>query len=224
MIVWSETEHRNYKDRIQSTANQTAKYARERMKAIRTLLFVAFTWVTCVCASVATGEIKYPSPDGRFALRISEDLKIDLIETSGKILVDLGKPYVDPDTSRREETILVWSADSKWAAYGTRNQVAGQTTVYFWNGAAFEEVRLPANLPEPKIEPRKGSGGVKLKGYALAPLRWLKPGELELPNESLGIGREDGAKYTARIVITVELGAPHASVKKVGTTKTEVSE
>ena len=65
---------------------------------------------------------------------------------------------------------------------------------------------------------------MKLKGYALAPLRWLKPGELELSNESMGIGREDGAKYTARIVITVELGAPHASVKKVGTTKTEVSE
>jgi hypothetical protein len=39
-----------------------------------------------------------------------------------------------------------------------------------------------------------------------------------------GIGREDGAKYTAKIVITVELTAPHASVKKVGKTKTEVSE
>ena len=194
------------------------------MKAIRTFLFVALNWVTCICASVAAEEIKYPSPDGRFALRISEDVKIDLIETSGKILVDLGKLYVDPDTSRREETILMWSADSKWAAYGTRGQVSGETTVYFWNGVAFEEVRLPANLPEPKIEPREGSGGVKLKGYALAPLRWLKPGELELSNESMGIGREDGAKYTAKIVITVELTAPHASVKKVGKTKTEVDE
>ena len=176
------------------------------------------------CPSLIAEEIKYPSPDGRFALRIGDDLKIDLIETSGKILVDLGKLYVDPDTSRREETILVWSPDSKWAAYGTRNQVSGQTAVYLWNGVAFEEVRLPANLPEPKIEPRKGSGGVKLKGYALAPLRWLKPGELELSNESMGIGREDGGRYTGVVVITVELTAPHASVKKVGKTKTEVSE
>jgi hypothetical protein len=187
------------------------------MKTIRRFLFIAFACcTTCPCASLAGEEMKFPSPDGRFALRINEDLKIDLIETSGKILVDLGKLYVDPDTSRREETILVWSADSKWAAYGTRNQVSGQTAVYFWNGVAFEEVRLPANLPEPKIEPRKASGGVKLKGYALAPLRWLKPGELELSNESKGIGREDGAKYTGKIVITVELTAPHASVKNVG--------
>jgi hypothetical protein len=195
------------------------------MKAIRTFLFVAFTWVTCVCTSLAAEEIKYPSPDGRFALRISEDVKIDLIGTSGTILVDLGTLYVQPETSRREETILVWSADSKWAAYATHGPGyrSGDTTVYFWNGVAFEEVRLPANLPEPKIEPRKESGGVKLKGYALAPLRWLKPGELELSNELMGVSREDGAKYTAKIVITVELSAPHASVKKVGKTKTEIS-
>jgi hypothetical protein len=143
-----------------------------------------------------------------------------LIETSGKILVDLGKLYVDPDTSRREETILVWSADSKWVAYGTRGQVSGGTTVYFWNGVAFEEVRLPANLPEPKIDP----SGVKLKGYAVEPLRWLKPGELELSNELMGVRRDDLAKYTAKIVITVELTAPHASVKKVGKTEIKLEE
>jgi hypothetical protein len=192
---------------------------------MRTFLFVVFACcVIYLCPSVASEETKYPSPDGRFALRISEDLKIDLIETSGRILVDLGKLYVDPDTSYQEQPYLVWSADSKWVAYGTRNKVSGQTTAYFWNGVALEEVRLSANLPEPKIEPHKGSGGVKLKGYALAPLRWLRPGELELSNESMGIGREDGARHTGVVVITVELTAPHASVKKVGKTKTEVSE
>jgi hypothetical protein len=195
------------------------------MKTIRTSLFVSFaSCVTYAYALLAAEEIKYPSPDGRFALRISQDLKVDLIETSGQVLVDLGKLYVDPDSSYQEQPLLVWSADSKWAAYGTRNQVSGQTIVYFWNGMAFEEVRLPGNLPEPKIEPRKGSGGVKLKGYALAPLRWVKPGELELSNELMGTGREDGARYTGVVVITVELTAPHASVKKVGKTKTEVSE
>ncbi len=190
-------------------------------RAFLTLLL--FGW-TIIGLAEQNSSIKFPSPDGRFALRISEDLKIDLIETSGKILVDLDKLYVDPDTSRREETILVWSADSKWAAYGTRNQVSGQTTVYFWNGVAFEEVRLPANLPEPKIEPRKGSGGLKNFGYAVAPLRWLKPGELELSSELTMHGRDDGALYTGVVVITVELTAPHASVKKIGKTKTKVSE
>jgi hypothetical protein len=192
---------------------------------MRTFLFVVFACCAIyLCPSVASEETKYPSPDGRFALRISGDLKVDLIKTSGQILVDLGKLYVDPDTSYQEQPYLVWSADSKWVAYGTRNKVSGQTTAYFWNGVTFEEVRLPANLPEPKVEPHKGSGGVKLKGYALAPLRWLKPGELELSNESMGIGREDGARYSGVVVITVELTAPHASVKKVGKTKTEVEE
>jgi hypothetical protein len=195
------------------------------MKTISTFLFAAVACsVTYLCRPLIAEEIKYPSPDGRFALRINQDLKVDLIETSGRIMVDLGKLYVDPDTSYQEQPFLVWSADSKWAAYGTRNQVSGQTAVYFWNGVAFEEVRLPANLPEPKIEFRKGSGGVKLKGYALAPLRWLKPGELELSNELSGFGRDDGKKYTAKIVITVQLTAPHASVKKVGKTETKVEE
>jgi len=191
------------------------------MKNTRYFLFFALSWGTYVCASLAAEEIKYPSPDGRFAFRISEDLTVDLVKTSGQILVDLGKLYVEPDTSSKEETILVWSADSKWAAYATHGPGyrSGGTTVYYWNGVAFEEVRLPANLPEPKIDTSK----VKLKGYALEPLRWIKPGELELANELMGFGRDDGKKYIAKIVVTVELTAPHASVKKVGKTTTEVS-
>ena len=189
-------------------------------RAFLTLLLVG--WTTIGLAE--QNSIKFASPDGRFALRISENLKVDLIEKTGRIMVDLGTLYVEPGTSDAEQAVLVWSADSKWAAYGTRGKVSGETTVYFWNGVAFEEVRLPANLPEPKIEPRKGTSGVKLKGYALEPLRWLKPGELELSNESMGVSRDEGTKYTAKIVITVELTPPHASVKKVGKTETRVSE
>jgi len=191
------------------------------MKTVSMFLFVTSAFcVAHFCPSLIAEEIKYPSPDGRFALRISDDLKLDLIETSGKILVDLGKLYVERETSLREETILVWSANSKWAAYATRGPGyrSSNTTVYYWNGVAFEEVRLPANLPEPKVD----SSEVKLKGYAIQPLKWLKPGELELSNELSGFGRDDGKKYTAKIVITVQLTVPHASVKKVGKTKTTV--
>ena len=77
---------------------------------------------------------------------------------------------------------------------------------------------MPANLPEPKLDTSR----VKRKGYAVVPLRWLKPGELELSNELSGFGRDDGKNYTAKIMITVQLTAPHASVKKVGKTKTTV--
>jgi hypothetical protein len=98
--------------------------------------------------------IKFPSPDGRFALRVV-DLKVDLIETpSGKAMVDLGTLWINrDDESDREEPVLVWSGDSKWVAYGTRTSASGSTTVYFWDGSAFKKLALPAKLPEPKIKP-----------------------------------------------------------------------
>ena len=191
----------------------------------------AFVILLLACwASVGLAEdtsaIKFPSPDGRFALRVA-DLKVDLIETaSGKVMVDLGTLWVNRDDERdKEEAVLVWAADSKWVAYGTRTGTAGSTKVYFLDGSAFKELALPAKLPEPKIKPRKGDSGVKLKGYAVEPLKWLSPGELQLSSKLMGVGRDVGFDYRGSIVITVAFDARHhASVKKVTGTKTEVSE
>jgi len=48
---------------------------------------------TYPCASLAAEEIEYPSPDGRFALRIIDEQKVELIEkVSGSVMVDLGEP------------------------------------------------------------------------------------------------------------------------------------
>src|SRR4029077_2557109 len=154
-------------------------------------------------------------------------LKVDLIETaSAKVLVDLGTLWINRDDEReREEPVLVWSTDSKWVAYGTRTFVAGSTTVYFFDGSAFKELALPANLPEPKIKPRKGDSDVKLKGYAEEPLQWINPGQLQMSSKLMGLGRDVGFKYTGSIVITIAFDPRHpASVKKVTSTKTEVSE
>ena len=173
-----------------------------------------------------TSAVRCASPDGRFALRVV-DLKVDLIETTtGKVVVDLGTLWVNrDDESDREHPVLVWSGDSKWVAYGTRTFASGSTTVYFWDGSAFKELALPAKLPEPKIKARKGDGGVKLKGYAVEPLKWINPGELELSSKLMGEGRDIGFHYTGSIVITVTFDARHrASVKKITGTKTEVSE
>jgi len=173
-----------------------------------------------------TSAVRFASPDGRFALRVA-DLKVDLIETTtGKVVVDLGTLWVNrDDESDREHPVLVWSGDSKWVAYGTRTFASGSTTVYFWDGSAFKELALPAKLPEPKIKARKGDGGVKLKGYAVEPLKWINPGELELSSKLMGEGRDIGFHYTGSIVITVTFDARHrASVKKITGTKTEVSE
>jgi len=173
-----------------------------------------------------TSAVRFASPDGRFALRVA-DLKVDLIETTtGKVIVDLGTLWINrDDESDREHPVLVWSGDSKWVAYGTRTFASGSTTVYFWDGSAFKELALPAKLPEPKIKARKGDGGVKLKGYAVEPLKWINPGELEMSSKLMGEGRGIGFHYTGSIVVTVTFDARHrASVKKITGTKTEVSE
>ena len=110
-------------------------------------------------------------------------------------------------------------------AYGTRTFSSGKTTVYCWDGSGFKELALPANLPEPKIKPRKGDSDVKLKGYAEEPLKWINPGELQLSSKLIGIGRGVGYGYRGSILIIVTFDAHHrASVKKVTPTKTEVSE
>jgi len=168
----------------------------------------------------------FPSPDGRFGLRIGPNQKVDLIEqASGKVMVDLGNLY-SRYLSHPEETALVWSADSKWAAYGTRGDRSGETSIYFWNGSAFDEIPLPDDLPGPKIKFRKGAGGaVKNYGGAVKPSRWLKSGELELSSESMMLSREDGRTYTGVVLITLAFDRQHhASVRKVGKTKTHVDE
>ncbi len=186
----------------------------------------AFVTLLLACwASVGLGEdtsaVKFPSLDGRFALRVA-DLKVDLIDTpSGNVMFDLGTLWVNREDERdKEKPVLVWSSDSKWVAYGTRTFASGSTTVYFWDGSAFKELALPAKLPEPKIKPRKGDSGVKLKGYAVEPLKWIKPGELELSSKLMGEGRDIGFHYTGSIEITVTFDTRHrASVKKVTGTK-----
>ncbi|PYI97189.1 MAG: hypothetical protein DME98_09365 [Verrucomicrobia bacterium] len=190
--------------------------------------FVILLLMCCASLGIAgdTSAIKFPSPDGRFALRVA-DLKVDLIETpSGKVMVDLGTLWINRDDEReREEPVLVWSADSKWVAYGTRTFAAGSTTVYFFDGSVFKELALPAKLPEPKIKPRKGDSDVKLKGYAEEPSKWINPGQLEMSSKLMGVGRDVGFHYMGSIVITIAFDARHhASVKKVTGTKTEVSE
>jgi hypothetical protein len=151
----------------------------------------------------------------------SGDLKIDLIETaSGTVVVDLENAY----GSHLSDTILVWSTDSKWVAYATRDDREGHTEVYFWNGSAFEPVALPENLPGPEIKFRKGDdGAVKNYGGAVKPVRWLKSGALELSSYEMMLSRDSGRTYTGVILITIRFDAQHhAFIKSVSKAKTKV--
>ncbi len=110
------------------------------MITIRRFLFVAFACCTTYpCASLAAEEIKNPSPDGRFALRIFDEQKVELIEkASGRVMVDLGEAWHNPG---QVSQILVWSPDSKRVAYGNRGYKEGEVSVYF--GTAQVSSRSP---------------------------------------------------------------------------------
>jgi hypothetical protein len=207
------------------------------MKTMRTFLFVAFACgLTYFCPSLAAEETKYPSPDGRFALRITQPKDdeyhptVELIEKqSGKVMVTLHGAS-DTDLFDASESVLVWSADSKSVAYGFRDsppgvrEVSRGALVCFWNGSGFDKVFLPENLPVPKIKFPKGKGeNVKPYGGGVTPLRWLKSGDLEMSSEDMVLLEDDGKSYTGLLQFTISFDAQHhASVKKVGKTKTEV--
>src|SRR4030095_6324483 len=153
-------------------------------------------------------ETENPSPDGRFALRITNDEgfgegKVELIEkASGCIMVDLGIPW--------RTQVLVWSSDSKRVAYANRGNKWGELKVYFWNGSAFEAASLPEDLPSPDIKFPKGKGAdVKNYGGAVTPLHWLKSGDLELSSDSMLLDRGSGTTYTGELRFTLAFDAQH---------------
>jgi len=206
------------------------------MKTIRSFSVIAFACCFTHLSSVlATEEIKYPSPDGRFALRITQPKDdeyhptVELIEKNlGKVMVTLHNGS-DSDLFDASESVLVWSADSKSVAYGFRASPPGVSVVErgalvcFWNGSGFDKVFLPENLPVPEIKFPGGKGGYeKPYGGGVKPLRWLKSGDLGISSEDEVMLR--GKTYIGVLRFTLAFDAQHhASVKKVGKTKTEVS-
>src|SRR5438552_17992252 len=123
-----------------------------RMKIMKTFLLVTLACgVTYLCPCLrADEEIRYPSPDGRFALRITQPkddeyhTTVDLIEKdSGKVMVTLHSAS-DTELFDASESVLVWSADSKSVAYGFQDSPPGVrvvscgAVVCFWHGVAFD--------------------------------------------------------------------------------------
>jgi hypothetical protein len=183
-------------------------------------------------------QIKYPSPNGRFVLRITQakdneyQPTVELIEKdSGKVMLTL-----DGDSDREafdaSDSVLVWSPDSKRAAYGFRATPPGarieerSAVVCFWNGSGFDKVLLPDNLPTPSIKLPKGKeGSLKPYGGGVTPVKWLKSGDLEMSSEEMMLSRDSGKSYTGVLHFTISFDAQHhPSVNKIGKTKTEISE
>ena len=213
--------------------------ASQRMKTIRVVLVTAFACsVAFACLDVAAEEIKYLSPDGRFALRITQPANdeyhptVELIEKdSDKVMVTLHSGS-DTDLFDPSECVLVWSADSKSVAYGFRatppgvREVEHGVLVCFWDGSEFDKVFLPENLPTPKIKFAKGKGAdVKPYGGGVTPVKWLTSRELEMSSENMVLSEDDNKSYTGVLSFTISFDAQnHPSVKKIGKTKTKVGE
>jgi len=183
-------------------------------------------------------QIKYPSPNGRFALRITHESDneyqptVQLIEKdSGKVMLTFHSGS-DREPFDASDSVLVWSPDSKRAAYGFRANPPGarleerSALVCFWNGSGFDKVLLPQNLPTPSIKLPKGKeGSLKPYGGGVTPVKWLRSGDLEMSSEEMMLSRDSGKSYTGVLKFTIAFDAQrHASVKNVGKTKTEVSE
>src|SRR5581483_2639222 len=204
---------------------------------MKEFLFVAFACsIGFPYVGVAAEQIKYLSPDGRFGLRVTQPANdeyhptVELIEKdTGKVMVTL-HTGADTDLFDASECVLVWSADSKSVAYGFRasppgvREVEHGTLVCFWNGSDFDKVFLPENLPTPKLKFPKGKGiDVKPYGGGVTPVKWLTPRELAMSSENMVLSEDDDKSYTGVLSFTISFDAQnHASVGKIGKTKTKV--
>jgi hypothetical protein len=128
-------------------------------------------------------EIKFPSPDGKFALRLFTDRANGRAETrivrlpDHAVVVDLddwGAPYI-------WEKTLVWSPDSQRVAYFSPDRRGATTTVYFRKGDSLEKIDL-LELPSPKFA-KKTPEACEIVGQVEQPVRWLKSGSLLIYSE-----------------------------------------
>ena len=163
-------------------------------------------------------EIKFPSPDGKFALRLFVDYAHGLAQTAiikmpkhavVRELDDKGAPYI-------WEQKLVWSADSRRVAFFRTNHRGGDTTVYFRTGDSFKEVELP-ELPSPEFSPERPEACEVLE-HVDRPIRWLESGALLLYSKL-----EDECENKGAVEITIGFDKEHKpSILKA--TKTAVLE
>jgi hypothetical protein len=163
-------------------------------------------------------EIKDPSPDGKFAMQLTNEesgVTIQLVEVvSHKVLVDLansGHPF-------SEDCKLLWAPDSQRVAFYEANRRGGDTTVYFRKDSEFAESSLPeldscANAAQKKELQTKGIN--KTIESDIKPKRWLKSGALVVVNNQ-GWETSDGNLQGCTQTVTIAFDADHkASIQRV---------
>jgi hypothetical protein len=165
--------------------------------------------------------IKFPSPDGKFALRLAPgaDGMTDASIIDAKSHAVLVDTLESVPSNHLRSAVLVWSADSRRAAYGYEPMRDSRTQVFFWDGAKFNEVPL-LDLPEPHFKkPKLAITHSKLGSDIITPVRWLKSGALVVSRDwDFLLTFSDGSdgEQSATLTITVEFDAQqHPKVQNV---------
>ena len=152
---------------------------------------VASFGVCSLAASVNAEVISCKSPDGKFALSHVHENKQPYAGDTAIIEVATGKT-VQPLDSNWEigELKLLWSRDSQRVAYFadnthfTENAGGCSTRVFFRNGSAFNEIKLP-ELPSPQLPSKATTESDKKTNRRVEPMDWLKTGDLVLESQML---------------------------------------
>jgi hypothetical protein len=173
----------------------------------------------------ADDQIKDASPDGKFAMLLTEDqqeegrVKIQLIEVSShKVVLDLaesGHPH-------NEDCKILWAPDSQRFAFYEARHRGGDTTAYFRSESGFTASPLPelggcATAAQKKE--LKAKGVLKFIEYNAVPKEWLKSGALVLVDDQ-GWETMDGELRGCTQTVTIAFDAKHkASVQRVADKK-----
>jgi hypothetical protein len=148
-------------------------------------------------------NIRYFSPDKKFAVRIAYDpsllpesgdeipaeatRKLEVIAMPGKeVVLDFS------DNEGGLQGKVIWSQDSKWFAYAlSLGQRVTETYVCRRSGDRFEKLKTEYLGVDP---------GGDVRNEYVTPLRWLKPGTLALEQFSIFRGGAGDAKiqFTVR--------------------------
>ena len=188
------------------------------MIAVRTIAAFAIILIgTCVVPSLQAKDIiRDKSPDGKFALRLTQE---DEGWAAAIINLKSKKEVVGLEIYQNftEDAHLLWSKDSQRVAYFEPDRRGGSTTVYFRKGSEFKEVSLPyGNFPACEEKPAENDSGdkyLKTIEATVRPIKWLGSGELELVQHSES-EMESGATQDCGQTITIAFDSDHkASVK-----------
>jgi hypothetical protein len=152
------------------------------------------------------------SPDGKFALRVAREDKQPFPQNAALVDAKTRKVVLELDANHLfdPEAKLVWSSDSQWVAYWNRideRMNSSTTRVLVRNGSAFDEIKLP-ELPLPKLPDQAPSS--EKRSTRIKPVRWSKPGSLDLEYEII---TENGWRGATKFAVQFDRQQP-ASIAK----------